>query len=174
MDRTDADRIRHLGAAGAGLHQPLVRRAIGTDLPSIKALLDAHRHELGFVPLPALQQALERGWLYVAVSAGQVFGMIDWWARRDGAVVLYNIVVAPEARLHGAGRLLLDTMIAWAGERAATEIRLKCPEELPSNGFYARLGFSLVGQESGKRRALNCWSLSLDPAVELHVSTGNT
>lgn len=140
----------------------VVRAAVEADLPRVKAVLDAHRHELGFVPLPALRQALARGWLYVAVADGDVFGMIDWWARRDGVVVLYNVAVLPDARLRGAGLRLVRTMIAWAAEREAAEIRLKCPESLPSNTFYAHLGFTLIGWEAGKRRPLNCWSLRLD------------
>src|SRR5579884_3764907 len=45
-----------------------VRPADASDLQEIKSLLDSHRGELGFVPLPALQRALGRGWLYVAES----------------------------------------------------------------------------------------------------------
>src|SRR5207244_1553218 len=81
----------------------------------VKALLDAHRYtELGFVPLPAVRLAVERGWLYVAELDGAVAGTIDWWARRDRVVVLYNIAVSPERRGRGIGRALLQAMIDWA------------------------------------------------------------
>lgn len=153
-----------------------VRRAYAADLPAVKALLDAHRNELGFVPLPALRQALERGWLYVAVADGSVVGMVDWWARRDGVVVLYNIVVAPAMRGRGAGRLLLETMIDWAQLHGGAEIRLKCPIDLSANEFYVRLGFRLTACERGKLRPLNCWSLPLErgaDAVELSQVSGN-
>lgn len=145
-------------------------------MPAVKALLDAHRRELGFVPLPALRQALQRGWLYVAGIEDDVLGVIDWWARRDGAVVLYNIAVAPTARARGVGRLLLETMIDWARERDAIEIRLKCPIDLAANQFYARFGFHLMGREAGKLRPLNCWALRLGDAaeaVELSLLHGN-
>jgi GNAT superfamily N-acetyltransferase len=132
-------------------------------LPAVKALLDAHRAELGFVPLPALRQAQERGWLSVAAADDLVLGAIDWWARRDGVVVLYSIAVTPAARGRGAGRLLVTHLIDWSRARAATGIRLKCPADLPSNGFYARLGFHLAEQDAGKRRPLNCWTLALGP-----------
>jgi len=142
-------------------------RAAGTDdLPGIKVLVDSHRHELGFVPRPALQQAIERGWLYVAESAEVLVGMIDWWARRDGVVVLYNVVVAPAARGRGAGGLLLDTMIHWARARNAVAIQLKCPLDLPANEFYRHHRFTLTDQEPGKRRPLNCWYLPLTVAGE--------
>lgn len=139
----------------------VVRPAREADLTAVKALVDAHRAELGFVPLPALQQALVRGWLQVAAVDEDVVGAIDWWARRDHIVVLYAVVVAPPARGQGIGRRLLGRLVDWARDHEATEIRLKCPAELPANSFYARLGFQLIAQEPGKRRPLNCWAFSL-------------
>jgi GNAT superfamily N-acetyltransferase len=138
-----------------------VRAAGAADIPAVKSLLDAHRHELGFVPVPALHQALERGWFYVAVSDHTVVGMIEWWARRDHIAILYHIVVAPTVRKQGVGRGLLHTMVRWARHRGMVEIRLKCPVDLPSNAFYARMGFRLTGCEPGRRRPLNCWVLTL-------------
>ncbi|MHB8573921.1 MAG: GNAT family N-acetyltransferase, partial [Dehalococcoidia bacterium] len=132
-----------------------VRQAQAADIPAVKAILDAHRYiELGFVPLPAVRTALERGWLYVAVVDGVIAGTIDWWARRDGVVVLYNIAVSATARGRGAGRALLQTLIDWATARGASEIRLKCPAELPANAFYKAAGFRLTGVDAGKRRPL--------------------
>jgi GNAT superfamily N-acetyltransferase len=139
----------------------LVRPAREADLLAVKALLDAHRAELGFVPLPALRRPLERGWLHVAMAKRTLVGAIDWWARRDQVVVLYAVVVASPARGQGIGRRLLSRLIDWARDHDATEVRLKCPAELPANGFYARLGFQWIAQEPGKRRPLNCWALSL-------------
>lgn len=149
------------GAAGPAGEPALVRAAREEEMTAIKALVDAHRRELGFVPLPALREALRRGWLYVAEVEGRILGMIDWWARRDAVVVLYNIVVDPQQRSAGVGRQLVATMIAWARERRAGEIQLKCPAELPANDFYRRLGFQLTRREAGRRRPLNCWSLPL-------------
>ena len=153
-----------------------VRIACEADLQSVKRLLDTHRKELGFVPLPALRRTLDRGWLYVAGAGEEIVGMIDWWARLDGTVVLYDIVVSPSARLCGIGRLLLEAMIGWAREHRAADIRLKCPIDLPANKFYARLGFQLSGHEAGKIRPLNCWSLVLQGGiqnVELSLPCGN-
>lgn len=140
---------------------PRVREATPTDLPAIKRILDMHRHELGFVRMPALAEALARGWLQVAELDGEVRGVVNWWARRDGVVVLYNIAVAPEARRQGLGGELLGTLVDWSRVRQARAITLKCPSDLPSNDFYASSGFQLERQETGKRRPLNCWTLDL-------------
>lgn len=139
-----------------------VRRAEAGDLAAVKTLLDAHRHELGFVPMPAVRTACARGWLHVAEIDGLIVGAINWWARRDSVVVLYNIVVSTPVRSLGVGWTLLQTLVVWASAQGAREIRLKCPSELPANAFYARAGFVSAGQEVGKRRPLTCWMLSLE------------
>ena len=141
-----------------------VRLAEDGDLAGIKAVLDAHRRELGFVPAAAVRTSIGRGWLCVAEQDGAIVGVVDWWARRDSVVVLYSIAVLPPARGHGAGRALLWALIGWAGERGAHMIRLKCPVDLAANDFYQRHGFTLAGSEEGKRRALNLWTLALSAA----------
>jgi hypothetical protein len=55
-------------------------------------------------------------------------------------------------------------MIRWARGRNAVAIRLKCPLDLPANDFYRHYGFTLTGQELGKRRPLNRWCLPLTGA----------
>lgn len=141
-----------------------IRNACLDDLPAIKRLVDTHKHELGFVPLPALVTALERGWLVVADVEGSVQGMLNWWTRRDGVAVIYNIVVAPTTRGQGIGQSLLQHLLEWASERHIHQVALKCPVDLPANQFYRRTGFTLQKQETGKRRALNCWIYDLASA----------
>ena len=142
-----------------------VREAVPADLSVIKSLVDKSRNELGFVPLPALARTLERGWLFVAEVSGEVIGATDWWTRRDRVVVLYNMVVDSACRKRGVGQGLLRALVDWARVRDMREIRLKCPHELPSNGFYRKAGFALSGCEPGKRRLLNCWVLDLQPTT---------
>jgi ribosomal protein S18 acetylase RimI-like enzyme len=150
------------GAAEQRMSRTLtIRPASADDLPAVKALVDGCRRELGFVPLPALRRALDRGWLNVAECGGAVVGMVEWWARRDGVTVLHTIAVAPSARGLGIGRRLLASLVGRARAAGAGSIRLKCPEELPANEFYRRAGFALTGREPGKQRALNCWTLVL-------------
>jgi GNAT superfamily N-acetyltransferase len=139
---------------------PRVREGTPEDLSEIKRLVDAHRHELGFVPRPALLAAIERGWLLVAEVDGLgPVAMANWWARRDGVVVLYNLAVSPSARGKGIGRSLLEKLVDWAKLRGALAIALKCPVDLPANAFYEHFGFTLHSREPGKLRNLNLWRL---------------
>lgn len=143
-----------------------VREGTLADLPELKRLVDSHRDELGFVPRPALAATIKRGWLLVADVDGGIAGAVNWWARKDGVVVLYNLVVSPMARNQGVGRSLLQGLIGWAQAREARKIILKCPEELVANGFYERFGFRLRGHEPGKRRRLNVWELDLRELIQ--------
>jgi ribosomal protein S18 acetylase RimI-like enzyme len=67
----------------------------------------------------------------------------------DDAAVgqLISMWVAPEARRSGAGRILIDAIVAWAGERGLRTIKLMVTSV---NGgameFYRRLGFERTGR----------------------------
>jgi len=54
--------------------------------------------------------------------AGLAWGRIEPKAPETATV--YQMWVAPAHRRLGAGRLLLDTVVAWAAERGASEVRL--------------------------------------------------
>lgn len=138
-----------------------VRNAREEDLSAVKLLVDRHRNELGFVPLPALGKAQRSGLLFVAEVDGPVVGMLNWWRRRDGVYVLYNIAVDAAARGRGVGHSLVSSLVARARAEGIREIRLKCPVGLEANAFYAREGFTVATVEPGKKRALNCWKLIL-------------
>lgn len=138
-----------------------VRKPVDADLPLIKKLADDHRRELGFVRTDALRNSLRRGWLLVAEAEGGISGFVHWWARRDGTIVVYNIVVDTPVRRLGLGSRLLRAVVDWAEGHDSLAVQLKCPVDLPANEFYAQTGFRLYSQDAGKRRALNCWRMDL-------------
>lgn len=138
-----------------------VRPAALDDLPAIKRLADAHRHELGFVLLPSLLEQIERSEMIIAEQDKALVGFVDYHLRRDGQVTLYHIVVEPGARHSGVGRALLAGLEAAARASGAARIFLKCPVDLEANAFYRRNGFVLEGVLEGRKRALNLWALNL-------------
>ncbi len=139
----------------------LVRPAQLVDLPSIKALADAHRHELGFVLLPSLLEQIERGEMIIAEQDEALVGFVDYHLRRDRQVTLYHIVVAPMARRQGVGRALMAALEAIGRDADCLRIALKCPVDLVSNRFYERYGFALHDTLDGRKRPLNLWILNL-------------
>ena len=137
-----------------------IRKAVQDDIPSLKALVDQHRHQLGFVLRSSLQTSIEREELLVAVNlSNSLIGLVQYRHRIDGQTTLYNIVVAPELQGIGIGRSLIDALKSEVKELGQKRILLKCPVDLPSNEFYRIYGFQLIATEEGKRRPLQIWSI---------------
>lgn len=82
-------------------------------------------------------------------------GFCHWHLRRDGQLTIREII----SLRPGAGSEMLAKLKAVAGARS---LFAKCPVELEANGWYARRGFELEGQEMTKTgRKLNLWRFTL-------------
>ncbi len=136
-----------------------LRKARLEDVPELKPLLDAHRHELGFVIRPALQKRIQAAEVFVACDDGIIVGVMAYHHRRDEQTTLYHIVVAPAWRGQGIGRRLIQALQQEAQRLDKHHIQLKCPQDLPANDFYPRLGFQLHAVQDGRKRTLNVWRL---------------
>ena len=135
-------------------------------LTAAKRLADRHKCELGFINRAILQKAIESHSLLVApcpnidnsVNAElELVGLVHFYVRRDNVVTLCNIVVAQVYQRTGLGRRLFEELVRLTCSMGKTQIRLKCPAELPANLFYERLGLKIVAVELGKHRPLNVW-----------------
>jgi GNAT superfamily N-acetyltransferase len=135
------------------------------DLGIIKRLCDAHRTELGFVMRPTLEAAIRTREVLVAhdLSAAdhRCLGFVHYHHRRDTQTTLYHLAVSADARLRGVGKALILALRDDAQMHGKTVIRLKCPEPLPANAFYARVGFMKTLTEPGKARPLCVWEMQL-------------
>lgn len=94
----------------------------------------------------ALSEAAERGELLLAANA-----LCRYHRRRDGVLVIREILVLPHARRTGIGRRLVrqvqDTSLA-------SPLVVRCPVGLPANGFWMALGFRLV---EATVKGVNVW-----------------
>ena len=78
-------------------------------------------------------------------------GYCRWHQRRDGTITIYEIL----STRTGAGSAMLNQL-----KLLGKPIQAKCPDNLPSNQWYAKRGFRLDKFEttpSGRR--LNVWIL---------------
>jgi ribosomal protein S18 acetylase RimI-like enzyme len=141
--------------------QYTVRKARLDDLEAIKAIADSNRRELGFVRRAALSEGILRSEVYVGELGTELVGFVEYHHRRDGQTTLYHIAVAAKHRMQCVGKKLMQTLASEAIGCGKRRLVLKCPAELPANGFYQKLGFAILDIEEGKRRFLNVWSLSL-------------
>jgi len=98
----------------------------------------------------ALHESAQRGELLCVDG-----GFCHWHLRRDGQLTIREIISTEL----GAGRRMLSILCGTPG---ATCIVAKCPSHLPSNTWYKRRGFVLVGAETTRSgKGLNVWRLSL-------------
>jgi GNAT superfamily N-acetyltransferase len=95
----------------------------------------------------ALDEAASKGELLLVQD-----GLCRYHLRRDGVVVVRELLVLPFRRRTGLGSRLVA---AVRGAHPGAPIEAKCPAESESNGFWKALGFALV--EGGK---VNRWRWS--------------
>jgi hypothetical protein len=93
----------------------------------------------------ALSEAAERGELILVPD-----GMLRWHLRRDGVVVIREVIVLPLLRRTGIGKGMLRVVQA---ENPGRTVRARCPVGYESNAFWRAMGFDLITTEKG----VNVW-----------------
>lgn len=93
-----------------------------------------------------LSEAAERGELLLVQD-----GMCRWHRRRDGVVVIREILVLPLQRRKGLGRSLVAEVLARSHGSA---VQARCPVKYhEANQFWAAMGFTLITERQG----INLW-----------------
>jgi hypothetical protein len=99
----------------------------------------------------ALYKSAQRGELLLVAG-----GFCHWHLRKDGQLTIREII----STRPGAGTEMLEQLKQTPN---ATCIVAKCPAALPSNSWYAKRGFELVGTETTRSgKGLNVWRLELE------------
>jgi ribosomal protein S18 acetylase RimI-like enzyme len=139
-----------------------IRQAVPEDIIACKRIADQNREAFGFLPRPVFVEAVERRRLLVAASStGVVIGFVRFNHRMRGTeTALYDICVDNSLRRQGVGRALVAALVDECRRANRETVVLKCPEGLPANDFYDRLGFERQGMVQGRRRNLIIWCLS--------------
>jgi len=143
-----------------------VRWAHEKDIEAIKRLADNNRDAIGFVLRASLEERMRRGELLIAEQQGRIIGFVSFHHRRDGWTTIHELCVTKESHGQGVGRVLVEAVESEALRAHQNGVRLKCPLDLPANGFYARLGFTRVAVEEGKRRPLAVWEKPVRSSVQ--------
>ena len=141
-----------------------VRLADIEDVAAVKRIVDSNRNAFGFVLKARLEGLARQHELLVKEHDGQIVGFITFHHRRDGWTTIHELCVSEEFQGNGVGRVLVEEVIQQARSAGQKGVRLKCPIDLPSNGFYARLGFNRVSIEDSRdgRRALAVWEKRIE------------
>lgn len=93
----------------------------------------------------ALNEAAQRGELILVQD-----GMLRYHRRRDGVVVVREILVLPFRRRTGLGRSLVRLLLERTGSAV---LRARCPAAYEANHFWRAMGFTLVEEKGG----VNLW-----------------
>ncbi len=145
---------------------PIIRRATAADLPKIGRLgallveehhdFDArrflaarHRTPTDYASFLSAQLEDPDSAVLVADDNGEVIGYsyaviegYDFMALRGPAGVLHDVIVDPEHRGRGVGRLLLDAILASLESRGAPRVVLStAARNGPAQRFFASMGF---------------------------------
>jgi ribosomal protein S18 acetylase RimI-like enzyme len=140
--------VRRLGAQEADLLRDVRLRAL-RDAPM--AFGSTLARETGYAPekwerWAAEAASGERQAVFIAQpAAGMASGVID---DEDPALAhLYAMWVAPQARGTGAGRALVEAVVAWATERGAERLTTSVTDgNAVAAGLYTAAGFADTGR----------------------------
>lgn len=140
----------------------VVRLAEKQDIDQIKAIADANRDALGFLPRPKIEDAVKAERIKVVTDNGQILGFVIYRHRKtDQQTTLSDICIAESHRSRGAGKLLIETLYKECQSFSRDFILLKCPEDLSANHFYRKMGFHHERTENGRARRLNVWRMNI-------------
>lgn len=149
-------------------HEPLMNSLVQIQRPnqdhlsSMKAIADASRDQIGFIPRAKLHEAIIANRIFVALVNTTVVGFVIFRHRKtDQQTTLSEICVTSDLRGQRIGERLVKTLQAECETMSRTFIQLKCPVDLRANRFYEKLGFNLVATEPGKLRQLYVWRLPM-------------
>ncbi|HUR70283.1 MAG TPA: GNAT family N-acetyltransferase [Candidatus Thermoplasmatota archaeon] len=112
-------------------------RAFGRTLDEERAQPEAEWRERAFGP---------RNAIFVAERAGALVAMCGLHVEDDGALQLWGMWTAPEARGAGVGRALVDAALAEARARGAARVHLWVNlQQAGAMRLYERAGFERDG-----------------------------
>ncbi len=120
------------------------------DQPAFEALNRAWLEEHGLIEDPDERQLRDPigqivapgGQIFVARRRGEVIGTCAVMPHGQDVLELVKLTVAPDAQGHGLGRRLVETCLAFAGQRRARRLVLLSSSKLDTAlHLYERLGF---------------------------------
>jgi ribosomal protein S18 acetylase RimI-like enzyme len=138
----------------------LIRKAEATDIPAIRRIAQATwpsaygniiseaqlNYMLGMMYSEhSLQEQMNNGHqFFIAELDGKSFGFASVSAEGDGNYKLNKLYVTPLTQKTGAGKALLDEVIAYAKQNGATKLFLQVNRNNNAKGFYEKHGFRIA------------------------------
>jgi ribosomal protein S18 acetylase RimI-like enzyme len=138
------------------------------DVSLIKGIASANKDALGFIVTAKILDAIQAGRVIIATGDKDIIGFLIFRHRKfDRQTTISEICVCEKFRCCGFGRSMVEALFRQCIDLGREFILLKCPENLPANGFYRHIGFDLLRTEPGKKRRLNVWIKYINKGVIL-------
>ncbi|MBI3950593.1 MAG: GNAT family N-acetyltransferase [Acidobacteria bacterium] len=141
----------------------MLRKACSKDLDQLIHIIQQHKAVFPFLPRAVFKDFVQKEEVIVYQKASRVLGFVRYHHRKDGITTLHEIAVLKSHPSTGIGRSLIEALRNECVTLGQKTIRLKCPLDLPANGFYSHLGFQRVSIEDGRKRPLAVWENLIVP-----------
>ena len=145
-----------------------------TDLDAVDELMKRNSGTVGFLPLAALVDYLEKGWVLGAVAEnGSLIAYLLYAANRDRFRIT-QLCVAEDFRGQGMARQLLNALKDFATTQKV--IRLSCRNDFPAHSLWQKLDFVSVDEKPGRSKEgypLTLWRLAFATDNQLELFRAN-
>ena len=131
------------------------------DLRYVVSLMRANRESVGGMPVPAIQERVDRGTVLLALINDDPVGYV-LFDFRNGVIRIPQACIQYDARRRRYGVALMQRLLSRQGIR---EVSLRCAADLEANVFWRDMGFTCVGSvPGGKRRGrtINLWTMWME------------
>ena len=146
----------------------------GEHLGAVDELMKRNSGTVGFLPLEALKDYLEKGWVLGALTSdGHLKGYLLYAANRDRFRIT-QLCVSDDFRNQGLARSLIEALKKSATTQ--TVIRLTCRNDFPAHSIWPRLGFVALVERTGRSNEglpLTLWRQTLAVNDQLALFRAN-
>lgn len=140
-------------------------------LSYIDKLQKLNSEDLAFYPKSALEKAIDKGKIIVALENEWPCGYLWYGAlREDYPTVIYQACIDYDVRRRQFGFSMVKELIEICRAANVKYIRLRCASSSQSNDFWKAIGFVCTEITQGgikRKRDINHWWTSLTPGVEI-------
>jgi hypothetical protein len=161
----------------------VIRLAVLQDIPYIVSLSKKESFCLGFIPKMAYEAAITgiktgKRWsktcndkLFVCEENCDLVGFVMF--SYGNPAKCNQICIQEDARLIERGRALLSAAISHGNLRGIEDFACGCADDLPSNFFWGRMGWTKVGERKGISHK-NTWKETSKRTVNIYRKQTNT
>ena len=120
------------------------------DSEAVDALMKSDSSTLGFLPMEALRDYLEKGTvLGIKLENGELIGYLLYATYYDRFRIVH-LCVSKDFRGQGNARQLFESLIKETTTQS--RIVLNCRNDFPANDMWVKLGFVPLGEKPGRSR----------------------